>query len=96
LNVFALKIKVFFFQNLQKPNVLNKRSCLAPALGVAKFTNIIDIILSQFGLHDIQHNDTQHEGLFATLSIKGFFATFSINDIQHNSTSAVMLNVEIY
>jgi hypothetical protein len=40
------------------------------------------------GRHDIQTNDTQHKGFFATLSI----TAFSKNDTQHKSTNAIMLN----
>ncbi len=40
----------------KEADFLNKSSCLAPALGVTKFTNVRRYI----GRHNTQHNDIHH------------------------------------
>jgi hypothetical protein len=46
------------------------------------------ILLSEW-LHDIQHNDNQHNGLICNTA----FMIFSINDIEHNIFGVIMLSV---
>jgi hypothetical protein len=46
------------------------------------------ILLSEW-LHDIRHNDNQHNGLICNTA----FMIFSINDIEHNIFGVIMLRV---